>query len=1067
MDSDFGARTEDSGRSGGGRQSVGGGSHIDWPIVGQLLSTTTREPLSGLQVRIEDEQQDGPERIGTAFSELDGVFAIPLTPDQAEHMAGEDRRYALTVRNRFGRVVHRWQGVSGRRLIEPLEICIEVREEEDHPLPVTLPDPFAAFRQVFDSEIAVLHRAGIDTVQALFDLDIAAFSRRYELSHERLAAFRLAAHTGSPEQLSGEDARLLAAAGITSADELALQSPVSVFRAVNRIAQQRDDARPVDAERVVGWQMAARGWHTDVLSGHLNHDELWEAFQPTVVKLRGLSPEVSNFWLLTSQVGRLGAIAEMRGLMEAGGVHDLSSLGAFRIRGPHRITPGYHIALPKTFLSSTDAIMRLSYLATRGGGFAKVKATTFAGEYLHIAPNPVRDAVILGSVVDFLEGGKLIIGQEVAKLVVITDEIRYGLINAIEFEGKDNIPRTPAKVPDRPQVSRGGQAVNSPAVYVPGGNRFGRSGLRGVDGAPGRQGNNAEAAPSVTLFVKSVPHGLPTINLNGRRGGRGQDGQDGGHGEAGARGRESVSSAFWCETDVGSGGNGGDGGTGGQGGTGGAGGDAGTIKIFTTPPNLPRLLERQGIFIGITGGPGGSGGDGGGPGDGGEGGWVGHDTGWCDQDEGHAGRRGLTGAVGPRGEDGPNGHNGGFQVQPITEDDWNAAFTQPYLTRLEPSSGNAGQKIHVVGRNFTSLTKLMFAGQALTPDNVDIARGTMEFTVPPKASGGVKQVSLSVPVPASPVLRELSNAVNFRVLPQISALTPIRGLPGTEIQIKGSGISAGANVQFGPRTFPATVLASTDLQFTLPDFDTIGMTAGPQNVTVVNPDGQSSNSMVFELETEIIVRVKAWRVLDSDDDGTGRDADDIREIFDHEFSPSSIWDDHGILLNFDHNIGIARVSSDLADTWPAGGSPDAQTAKDQLLTPAPSGERYFSAGAINFYFVNDIDDWTTHAYADQGSGDTPDPPPVVIFEDTGWLSVEDEAHVAAHEIGHVFGLPHTCSKDDQDASGTTFGRVCNENSDVDYLMYPKTNRFPPDEGNALTPGEVKLAKSIARNLHRQ
>ena len=59
-----------------------------------------------------------------------------------------------------------------------------------------------------------------------------------------------------------------------------------------------------------------------------------------------------------------------------------------------------------------------------------------------------------------------------------------------------------------------------------------------------------------------------------------------------------------------------------------------------------------------------------------------------------------------------HGANGAFEVQAITEDDWNAAFTQPYLLRLEPSSGRAGQQIHVVGKNFTSQTKLVFDGNA-------------------------------------------------------------------------------------------------------------------------------------------------------------------------------------------------------------------------------------------------------------------------------------------------------------------------------------------------------------------
>ena len=1043
----------------------------DHPVVGQLLSSAAREPLPGCRISVEEDADGRIRELGAAFSQLDGVFSIPLSPQQSDRLARAGERFVVVVRNRFGLVIHRSPAMSGRYLLEPLDVRVADREQDDHPIPFSRPDIFEAFGRTFEAEARALRHAGIETFERFLDLDLAAFSRQHELSLERLTAFRLAAEAGAPDRLSADDARLLVAAGITTSDALAMRPAADVYRSVRR-AQERlpFEVATVDAARVMSWQMAARGWRTTI-QGELDSVSLASAFQPVAERIRVMNPGVSFIELMVSQLGRMQGIAEMRAIMEAGGVYDLSGLGPFRVRGTHRIGPGYHIATPRTVLSKVSAIDHLQRVVAKGGGFSKIKSSTFLNDHLHILPNPVRDAVILGSVVDFLEQGKLIIGREVAKLIVITEEIRFGVINAIEYEGRDSVPQTPAKRPDRPQVSRGpGQGLNSPMAYTPGGNNNGRSGLRGPDGADGRQGFESEPAPSVTLFVRSVPAGLPSINLNGRRGGRGQDGQDGGRGEDGARGRESVSSAFWCATDVGNGGNGGDGGNGGKPGQGGNGGRAGTIKVFATPDNLPGLLARPGVFIGVTGGSRGEDGVGGEPGDGGQGGWVGNDTGWCDADDGHEGAAGRVGNVGRRSEQDPvaaPGANGAFEVQAITDDDWNAAFTQPYLLRLEPSSGRAGQSIHVVGKNFTSLTKLLLDGQLVTATSIDVAKGTMEFTVPPGASGGVKVVSLSVPIPANPKLRELSNAVNFRVLPQLSAVTPPRGLPGTVVRLSGSGLSPGANVRFADRVFPTTVNAAGALQVTLPDFDTIGMSAGPKTVAIVNPDGELSNELTFDLETEIVIRVKAWRVLDDDDDGTGRDDDDIREIFDHEFSPTSIWNDHGIRLEFDRNIGIARVNSDLADTWPDSNTPEAAAARLQLLTPTPSGETFFVTGAINVYFVNDIDDSTTHAFAGRGSASTANPPPVVIFEDTGWLSVEDEAHVMAHEIGHVFGLPHTCANDDADAPDTTFGRTCNENTDVDYLMFPRTNRFPPDEGNALTAGEIRIAKSIARNLHRQ
>jgi hypothetical protein len=53
-----------------------------------------------------------------------------------------------------------------------------------------------------------------------------------------------------------------------------------------------------------------------------------------------------------------------------------------------------------------------------------------------------------------------------------------------------------------------------------------------------------------------------------------------------------------------------------------------------------------------------------------------------------------------------------------------------------------------------------------------------------------------------------------------------------------------------------------------------------------------------------------------------------------------------------------------------------------LVTPTANVNRHH-AGAINFYVVNGIDDTTAHAY--EGGPTFVNPPPWVIFEDTGWL----------------------------------------------------------------------------------
>ena len=62
--------------------------------------------------------------------------------------------------------MHRWQGIASRRLLEPLEIIVECHDADRHPLPPKCSNPFEAFQQTFEREIAVLRRAGIDTLSS-------------------------------------------------------------------------------------------------------------------------------------------------------------------------------------------------------------------------------------------------------------------------------------------------------------------------------------------------------------------------------------------------------------------------------------------------------------------------------------------------------------------------------------------------------------------------------------------------------------------------------------------------------------------------------------------------------------------------------------------------------------------------------------------------------------------------------------------------------------------------------------------------------------------------------------
>jgi hypothetical protein len=633
--------------------------------------------------------------------------------------------------------------------------------------------------------------------------------------------------------------------------------------------------------------------------------------------------------------------------------------------------------------------------------------------------------------------------------------------------------------------------ANVTSAYRPGSeDRKGRDGLRGIDGMNGAEGfANVNDAPSVKLYVKSTPNGLPDIIVSGRPGGIGQDGQDGGPGEDGAKGRESVGT-FWtfCVTDIGHGGDAGDGGKGGNGGTGGQGGKAGSIEIYTLLEN--NIWSRPKVVFGMVGGPRGAGGRGGQKGRGGTGGEAGHDTAGCDPHPDWHGRNGADGAPGDMGDFGAKGTDGGLSVVPITVDQWNAAFYWPYLLHLQPVSGPPGTQVKVAGLNITKFSKLTFGGLDIPNPTFDLVTDTITFAVPDNASGGPNTVTtaLAVSGPAPPGLDSTtSNSLSFRVTPLIESLSPGSGAPGQTLTIKGKGFMADAQIIFSSginptvKVYPADAFLSVgQLKCTLPFLEDIGLTAGTWNVQVQNPDGALSNPVPFILSLIYSVRMKAWRVFPGPfvaggggglggSVGTDRDVSEIQDILaNDENSPVALWAKYGIMLKLDSILDAVLPAPWGDDSVPYHADP----------VPVVKDTPFFDKGAINIYFVKDIDDWTTTAYTQHQMVSTVDPsaedftPPTTVFEDTASLSTAKAAMVAAHEVGHAFGLNHVCARDDGPEVPTTlFGRVCNtwpsasrETTDREYLMYPELD-WINHNGVAVTSEEAVHARRGASKLH--
>jgi hypothetical protein len=483
------------------------------------------------------------------------------------------------------------------------------------------------------------------------------------------------------------------------------------------------------------------------------------------------------------------------------------------------------------------------------------------------------------------------------------------------------------------------------------------------------------------------------------------------------------------------------------------------------------------LFVDINGGPGGNGGDAGIGGEGGRGGAPGSDSWpWCDEEPSRVGVNGRRGTIGQRGGNGPDGPDGSFTLQPITMSDWNAVFNKPWLTRLEPWQGIGGSTVHIVAKNITADVLVLFDGLPVASAAVDVIAGTLDFTVPLDAIGGLHSVALRL-MGVSGAL--FSNTVSFRLMPQLLDIAPADGVPGTPITIRGRGFANGAQLRLGGVTFPATFDNSQQLRLTLPDHENIGMDDGVKDVQVVNPDGRESEVRTFDLSLDIIVRVKAWRVV-SDLPITvpvagnppitttivpqpGRDEEDIRDLFLKDSTPEQVWIGHHIRLVFDPNIGTALVPADLAMSWPREGMTQDENADILKARAADDSFLHFEDGAVNFYFVSDIDDWTTHAYTYRGlEGSRSE---FVIFEDTPFLTDWEEAHVSAHELGHVFGLAHICNDDEDERAGTTLKRACDQAGDSDFLMYPSTN-FWTDEGNTLAVEEARIARRVARLWHK-
>jgi hypothetical protein len=1017
-------------------------------LRGVVRDRATGRGLSGYRITAYAAGRAGDPAavVGRGVSSLTGAF-------QLRAAAGA----VVEVRNRFGRVVHlaALRGAPPGRL---LTIEVEIRPELQRPEGIKGLDAFEPLRAQFGDEIEALARVGVATPAALRGADLDSLAARTRLGADRLGALALAA------DLPGLDrpvALAFSRAGARSRDSLARREPAALLRAI-------DSAGPRPAG-VVEWVTRAQGHDLAPFSAPMREAAVRRDIERVYEAVRATSAateftEVDNVF---HPVARHSALARARALLEEAGVTDLSALGRYRVEAREVIHPGHHVALPPYVVAGEwDAAASALGAALVEHG-RRFKAVEMRNNVLRFVQNPVTEAVIVGSVVDFAEDGQLVIGEDVTSLVIITEEILYSQVNAITYESRD---RAPDPRPPFAEPAATGKPDWNPSEYAPGDGNKGANGGNGAPGEPGQRGVAGDAlppAPDVTIYVQRTPEGLPDIDVGGRRGGRGQAGQAGGRGGDGARGRPSKSELFWCKRGVGEGGDGGDGGRGGDGGPGGRGGSGGTVAINSLEDNIGDLLAGRQVVISNAEGVGGSGGAAGAGGNAGRGGWPGEKKGFCDEEPDRVGDDGTDGEDGAEGPDGPEGDPGGFTVQPITLSEWNAAFNSPWILRLEPWDAPASSRVRIHAMNLTDDARLVLDGAVLSRESlqVDVDAGWADHLVSIFLAGGPHSVQLRITAADGSYV--YSQIVHLTVLPTLAAVVPEAGLPGTRLSLHGSGFTAEPIVRIGGRSFlPDAVgppeIGFTPITLTLPaDEDDLALREGVQPVEVVNSDGRVSGQVDFRLSLTRRIKVKAWRVIPDDLDGGSYNllsAEKIEELFVHVYL---VWTDAGIYLELDQVVGTAVMEADLARNFRAPDDPDSDAETIVTATGADGEYLHFDPGALNLYFVRNIEGGGVLGYTHRPNPANLNPTRWVIIQDTPIMSDLDNSLAIAHEVGHTLGLSHICTTDPDADEETLFQRECaGTREEREFLMYP-ADSFSRRDGEYLSPPEIETARVMA------
>jgi hypothetical protein len=377
--------------------------------------------------------------------------------------------------------------------------------------------------------------------------------------------------------------------------------------------------------------------------------------------------------------------------------------------------------------------------------------------------------------------------------------------------------------------------------------------------------------------------------------------------------------------------------------------------------------------------------------------------------------------------------------------------TPPVRTHIldaAPDDVEPGATVGIVGQNFDPATdRVFFDGFNIGP----VATATSaSFVVPLTAEGGYHPIVIRPPG----VTDRRSNRVNVRVIPVVDAI------PAGTRWLENQAVTAtGLAFRPGLQLFAVDQSVSPPLNYSLPVLGVtrtaislqvpggpLGALRGVRRIIVRNPDGAESRANpVVRISDTIVVRCAAFRVVGSTaGSGTTRSAADITNLF-TEGAVNSVdvpWGQARIAFRLVQPVSTITVSDDQALQWPILDTP----ADMATYTAAPGVD-----GALNFFFVRDVEIATAYAYFGGG--------PLFIGDEGGPLGDVDWQQVVAHEIGHSLCLRHICDGSGE-GPGTFFNRACDDGDEA-YLMYPF---WDVSNGMAIHAGQVDPARIGATNF---